>query len=600
MRNKTHRPPQAGFTLVEAVVGTAIFGIILVGILGVFATLSRAAKINREQTILTTLAQGYLEIVRNLPYSEIGTVNGNPPGNLPDLINAVVVNIENKSFKIYYEVTYVDDPADGTIAAGTDGAPNDYKQVKMFVQNVTTTAVTSFLSNFVPQGLENTTNAGALSIQVFNAQGLPVPNANIHIENLTLVPNLILDRQTDQNGNWIEVGLPASVNGYYIVVSKTGYSTDQTYPITSQNPNPVKPDATIVNGQVTQISFSIDLLATLNIKTLNQTCQNLNNIGVNVRGGKLIGTNPDVYKFNQNYSSVNGLIALNNIEWDTYTPTLLTGQGLMIYGTSPVQSIDLLPGSTQTFTLVLGAETTNSLLVIVKDAGSGNLLEGAAVHLRKGDSIPQDYYGTTGGSIWVQQDWTGGSGQAEFVDPTQYFWDDGNVDVNSVPTGIRLKKLTGRYVPAGELISSTFDTGTSATAYTTLIWQPATQNPGTLLQLQIASNNDNATWNFVGPDGTASTFYTVSGMTINPVHNNNRYIRYRVLLSTTDDKKTPILTSLGINYVSGCFTPGQTIFPGLTAGNNYDLDVTLTGYQTQIINNLNINGNQAIEVLLSP
>lgn len=598
MRRATTNP-RSGFTLMEAVVGTAIFAILLVGILGIFSSLARVAKVNRQQTILSTLAANYLEIVRNLPYSQVGTVNGNPSGSLADAPNAKTANIENQTYKIYYEVTYIDDPADGTILAGTDPSPNDYKQVKMFVQNVATSAVTKFITNVSPKGLEGITNAGALYIKVFNSQGQPVPSASVHIENRSLVPNIVLDRQTDATGVWIEVGLPDSVNGYHIVVTKPGYSTDQTYPITVQNPNPTKPDATVSNGQVTQVSFSIDLLSTLNIYTLNQTCQNLNNVGVNVQGAKLIGTNPNVYKFNQNFTSTNGLIALSNIEWDTYTPTLLTGQNLMVYGTSPIQSIDLLPGTTQSFTLLLGPPTTNSLLVIVKDAATGNPIEGAAVHLQKGGSVPQDYYGTTGGSVWTQNDWTGGAGQANFTDSTRYSSDDGNIDINSVPTGVRLKKTSGNYAVSGQLYSSTFDTGTASTNFTTITWLPTSQNPATTLGFQIATNNDNLTWNYLGPDGTANTYYTVSGTTINAVHNGNRYIRYRVVLSTTDPKYTPILTSLGINYVSGCFTPGQTIFLNLTSGNNYSLDVSLAGYVTKTITSLDINGNQILTVLLS-
>lgn len=589
-----------GFTLIEAVVGTAVFGVLLVGILGVFASLTKVAKINRTQTILTTLATNYLEIVRNLPYSQVGTKNGNPPGNLPDLTNPVSTTIENANYQIYYEVTYVDDPADGTILAGTDSAPNDYKQVKMFVQNVATGTVNTFVTTVAPQNLEGLNNAGALLIKVFNSQGQPVPNASVHIANTALIPNIILDRQTDANGIVEEVGLPDSVNGYHIVVTKAGYSTDQTYPITPQNPNPIKPDATVVNGQVTQISFFIDLLSTLNIHTLNQLCQNLNNVGVNVKGAKLIGTNPDVLKFDQNFASVNGLIALNNLEWDTYTPTLLAGQGLMVYGTSPIQNIDLLPGTTQNFNLILGPQTTNSLLVIVKDGATKTPLEGANVHLEKGGSVPQDFYGTTGGSVWTQNDWTGGPGQADFINTSQYLSDDGNIDINSIPTGVRLKKTAGRYALSGELVSSTFDTGTAASNFTTITWQPTSQDPATSIGFQIASNNDDATWNFIGPDGTASSYYTVPGTTLSSAHNNTRYIRYRVVLSTTDNKKTPILTSLAINFVSGCFTPGQTIFTNLTAGNNYDIDVSLPGYQDAIINNLDIFGNQTLEVLMSP
>lgn len=589
-----------GFTLIEALVGLGVFAILMIGVLSVYSLLVRTVKIDREKTVIATLANSRLETVRNLPYSQVGTLNGNPHGNLPDFTAPENVTIENGSYRLYYEVTYLDDPSDGTILAGTDSAPNDYKQVKMHVANTTNGQVTNFLTSISPKGLESLNNAGALAIQVFNAQGQPVSGASIHIENTILSPNIILNRMTDANGYLLEVGLPASVNGYHIIAAKAGYSTDQTYPITPQNPNPIKPDATIVNGAVTQVSFSIDLLSNLLIRTLNQACQNLNGVNVNVAGAKLIGINPDVLKFNQNFSSIGGSINLTNIEWDTYTPTLLTGQGLMVYGTSPVQRIDVLPGTSQTFTLILGPYTTNSLLVIVKDAATGTPLEGANVHLQKGGSEPQDYYGTTGGSVLTQFDWTGGPGQEAFTDETNYFSDDGFIDSNSVPTGLKLLKTSGRYALNGTAISSTFDTGSTGTNYTTLTWGPTSQNPNTELKFQLASNNDNATWNFVGPDGTDASYYTVSGTNISTQHDGDQYLRYKVILSTTDDKKTPVLTSININYVSGCFTPGQTIFSELTAGNNYALYINAPGYQEKIIDPLTITANQTIEVLMNP
>ncbi|MGE5392139.1 MAG: prepilin-type N-terminal cleavage/methylation domain-containing protein [Candidatus Saccharibacteria bacterium] len=597
---RKHKNLFAGFTLIEALVGLAIFAVLMTGVITTFALLSRTVKIDREKTIVASLTNSRLETVRNLPYSEVGTLNGNPHGNLPDLTDPENVTIESGSYRLYYEITYQDDPADGTMLLGNDSAPNDYKQVKLFVTNVSTGMTTNFLTTVSPQGLESLNNAGALAIQVINAQGQPVPGASVHIENMILVPNIVLDRTTDANGNVLEVGLPASVNGYHIVATKAGYSTDQTYPITPQNPNPIKPDATILNGKVTQVSFSIDLLSDLLIRTLGLSCENLNGVNVNVSGEKLIGVNPDVLKFNQNFSSVNGAINLTGIEWDTYTPTLLTGQGLMVYGTSPVQRIDVLPGTSQTFTLILGPYSTNSLLVIVKDAATGMPLEGANVHLQKGGSEPQDYYGTTGGSVLSQIDWTGGSGQANYTDHTMYFADDGFVDSNSIPTGLKLLKTSGRYADSGTLISSTFDTGSTGTNYTTITWGPTSQNPGTELKFQIATNNDNATWNFKGPDGTDSTYYSVSGTNISASHDGDRYLRYKVFLSTTNDKKTPVLTSLNINYVSGCFTPGQTMFANLTAGNNYALYVNLAGYAEKVIDTLTITNNQTIEVLMNP
>jgi hypothetical protein len=229
-------------------------------------------------------------------------------------------------------------------------------------------------------------------------------------------------------------------------------------------------------------------------------------------------------------------------------------------------------------------------------------LENASVHLQKGGSQPQDFYGITGGSVWVQNSWTGGSGQQQWstITPTVYLQDDGNIDINSAPTGVRLRKLAGRYVESGWLESSVFDTGTSATNYTILSWVPSSQSASTTLQFQLAANNDNATWNYVGPDGTAGTYFTTPGTDIGTSLDNNRYVRYKVYLSTDDDKKTPVLTSINLNFVTGCFTPGQVIFPNLTAGNNYNLDVSFPGYTTQNINSMTIGGNQILEVDMSP
>lgn len=567
--------------------------------MGSFGALNKATRGAREQTVLSSLSTQNLEIVRNVPYSDIGTINGNPNGTLPDLVNATTSTIEGQQYKVYYEVTYIDDPADGTILAGTDPSPNDYKQVKMFVKRVSNDKITNFTTNISPKGLEGINNAGALSLRVFDATGVPIPNANLNIQSVGLNPAIVLDRQTDSNGNWIEVGLPAAVNAYHITASKSGYVSDQTYPLTVANPNPTKPDATITNGQVTQISFSIDLPSSLTIRTQSQSCVGIDGVNMNVRGAELIGTTPNVYKYNQNSASSGGQVALTGLSGDTYTPTLLTGQSYIIYGTSPIQQISVLPDTVQIFTMILGPASTNSLLVIVKDAATGAALEGATVQLRYSGSTPADYYGTTGGNVWQQINWTGGTGQADYSNPTKYFTDDGKIDVTTTPTGVRLKKTGSNYQLSGVLESSAFDT-TGSSNFTTISWNPPSQTSGTRLRFQVATNNDNSTWNYKGPGGTSATYYTTPGTSISSIHDNDRYIRYKAFLSTTNNKRTPVLSNVTINYVAGCFSPGQAMFPNLTASSNYTLTVSMPGYQTHVDSNLNINGNQSWEVDLSP
>jgi prepilin-type N-terminal cleavage/methylation domain-containing protein len=588
-----------GFTIIEVLVSIAVFLLMMVTIYQVALTVSRGIKNFRDNTVVSSLADQYLEIARNLPYSQIGTFSGNPHGNLPDLPNSVTEVINDTSYNIYYVVNYIDDPADGTILAGTDAAPNDYKQIKLYVEKVSTGITSSFLTNIAPKGLEGSNNGGALLIKVFDAVGQPVAGATVHITNTAVSPSINLTRTSDSAGNWVEVGLPASANSYHVVVTKNNYSSDQTYPISVSNPNPTKPDATILAGTVTQISFSIDKTSNLTFNILNQFCSPLNAIGLDVRGSKIIGT-PNVLKFDNSYNSdTNGQVTISNIEWDNYVPAI-NSNTYMIYGSSPIQQISVLPNTSQTYTFILGNKTANSLLVIVKDSSTSNPIEGASVTLNNGDP-DDDITKLTAGSIWNQDDWSGGDGQQNFTDVTKYSQDDDNLDYAGVPLALRLVDYGDQnYASSGTLTSSSFDTGTNATAYTSLTWNPTSQDPATTLKFQIATNNDNATWNYVGPDGTSGSYFTVPGTTINVANGNNRYIRYKVFMSTTDSTKTPVLTSVGINYVVGCFTPGQAMFPGLNSNKTYQVQVSMPGYSTQTISDLTVSGYQTLEVLLTP
>ncbi|HUO55822.1 MAG TPA: hypothetical protein VMU27_00065 [Candidatus Paceibacterota bacterium] len=591
-----NRMPCRGITLISAVVAVAIFALISLAAYGALTAIIRDTNTLREQVVISSLADRYMEIARNLPYSQIGTLSGNPPGMLPDLPNAASTTVNGTTYDIYYDVTYVDDPADGLISSSTDydPNPNDYKQVRLNIQNMQTGVVIPFVTTMVPKGLEGLANGGALAIKVFNAVGQPVPNASITIVNNSLSPHLNLLRTTDANGNWTEVGLPDSVNSYSITATKSGYSSDQTYAASSTNPNPTKPYATISNGQVTQISFSIDQVSSLQLNLVNATCQPINGVGVELRGQKLIGT-PNVYKFDNTYTSKsNGAILLPALEWDTYTPAVVT-PSYMIYGSSPIQQINVLPGTNEQSELVLGPTTANSLLVDVKDASTGNPIRGATVELMS-TSPSYDTTLLTEGSTWTQADWSGGSGQQQFTVSNQYYQDDGNVDTQTLPTGLRLVQGPNGYVSSGSLESSTFDTGTGSTTYTTIAWTPTSQSASTSVAFQIATNNDNATWNYLGPDGTVSTYYTVPNTSIYAGASNNRYIRYKTYLSSLSTTTTPVLSSVNLNYVSGCAAPGQAMFAGLQAGNNYTLIVSMSGYTTQTITNLSINGYNTLEV----
>jgi hypothetical protein len=312
----------------------------------------------------------------------------------------------------------------------------------------------------------------------------------------------------------------------------------------------------------------------------------------------LIGT-PNILKFDNTYTSDGqGAVTLNSLDWDTYTPAV-TQAGYMIYGSSPIQQISVFPDTNQIATLILGTATSHSLLVIVKDATTGNPLEGASVQLENLSSS-YDVTKLTAGSVLYQQDWTSGGGQTNFTAQDKYFQDDGHMDTATLPTGARLISTLGTYTPVGTLESSSFDTGTASTSYTTFTWNPTSQSPSTTLAFQVATNNDNATWNFIGPDDTALTYYMSPGTTISAANANHRYLRYKAFLSTASSTITPVMSNVTVNYVSGCFAPGQSMFAGLSSGNNYRATVSMAGYQTQVVSSINVSGYNVLQVLLSP
>ncbi len=584
---------RTGLSLISTMVALGIFVMLGVAAYDLELASTKAIRAYREKEDIAALADQYMELARNMPYSEVGTLSGNPNGVLPDQPNELTVNRNGTNYYVYYTVNYINDPAASTTVNSTE----DYKQVQVIVTNPADGLVVPFETNIVPFGLGSITG-GTLSVQVINANGQPVPGAQLIISNSSVSPSINVTRTTNSSGDWVEVGLPASANSYSVSATKSGYSTDQTYAATVQNPNPTKPQATIVNGQTTSISFSIDRQSALTVNTVDQTCQPISGVGLQIQGTKLIGSSPNVYKFSNTYTSNgSGQVVINPIEWDTYTPSI-TSPSYMIYGSSPIQQIDLLPGTAQSSTLMLGPTTANSLLVIVKDSSTGNPIQGASVQL---ESTSPSYNTTklTDGSILYQNDWTGGSGQYDFSTSTEYYQDSGTIDTQSLPTGVRLQNIAGSYASSGTLTSSSFDTGTASTSYTTLFWNPTSQSASTSVEFQVATNNDDQTWNFVGPDGTASTYYTTPGTTINAAQSGNRYFRYEMFLSSVSTSTTPVVSNVTTNYVSGCASPGQAMFAGLSAGSNYELVVSMAGYQTQTITGINISGYNTLQVQLS-
>jgi len=104
------------------------------------------------------------------------------------------------------------------------------------------------------------------------------------------------------------------------------------------------------------------------------------------------------------------------------------------------------------------------------------------------------------------------------------------------------------YAPNGELVSSTYDMGARA-GFNRIWWTNVSLPANTIIKFQLAANNDLISpWNFVGPQGTDSDYYTLSsGENIWSGLANNRYLRYKLFLSTGNSAITPVLGEVKIN-----------------------------------------------------
>ena len=106
------------------------------------------------------------------------------------------------------------------------------------------------------------------------------------------------------------------------------------------------------------------------------------------------------------------------------------------------------------------------------------------------------------------------------------------------------KGLSGIYFVYGEYISSTLEASPAA-AFNRLSWE-GEEVVNSNIMFQIASNDDDFTWDFVGPDGTAGTYFEEPGAIPLPSAL-ARYLKYKIIL-TGDGGSTPTVDKVRINY----------------------------------------------------
>ncbi len=538
IRNTEYSPRELcsrGVTLIDTVVGSALLLVVFLGIAGVFQLSIDVVTNNKARAGAIALANERAEYIRSLPYSGVGTAGGIPSGSIAQSETVVLNGV---SYTRRTLVEYADDSGDGLGAADANGITLDYKIARVdlaWASREGTRHVALVTRISPPAGMETacppSAECGTLAISVLNAALLPVSNAQVRVVNATVSPQIDLTTFTNTAGNVSLVGAPVGT-GYQVTVTKTGYSTDQTYNATAENTNPTPGLFTVSNNQTTSATFRIDLLSGMTINTyslstntwedsfadeskigpsvnieisgnrarfagiqpwtapadlrsqtitpvallrwglfswndtrpsettityhvyypegtsplivpdsvlpgnsagfasgtsvdlssipadaytslileaymvaLNPnapspsvedwslTYQSGQGLGVPLAmtGAKTIGSGPGgtIYKYSQSLTTnSSGVLAIADLEWDSYTMTVSSGTGYDIASSCPTQPVALSPNSSLSARLFLSPHTANSLLVDVKSS-AGEILSGASVRLTKGGSYDE-------------------------------------------------------------------------------------------------------------------------------------------------------------------------------------------------------------------
>lgn len=259
------RARERGATLLDVVVGTGLMLVVFVGIVGAFRLTVNAVGNNSARAGAIALANERLEFVRSLDYDDIGTDGGIPSGEL-EQTESIVLNNTNYTRRTF--VSYEDDPADGEGVNDENDIPTDYKAVKTSVswQSRQGTRTVTMVARVSPVGIETAVPGGTLVIQVVNDADQPVVNAEVEIVNDSTNPQIDTTTYTDDDGFATILGAPAGAN-YEISVTKSGYSTAQTYDADAVNTNPIPAHISVALNQTTLSTFEIDLVSTLSVQT---------------------------------------------------------------------------------------------------------------------------------------------------------------------------------------------------------------------------------------------------------------------------------------------------------------------------------------------
>jgi prepilin-type N-terminal cleavage/methylation domain-containing protein len=250
-----HPASQRGFSLIEVLVSIMVLAIVAGGLAAGLTATSAALGRSKADAIADKLASSEIEVVRRMSYDDVGTVGGNPVG---DLVADRNVTRDGAAFRVQDKVVYVDNPAPGGSQTRID-----YKSVQVIVTPVAAGSKSVTQTTLVaPPTYASIAGKSAITVSTMDKiTGAAIAGSAITV---TGGPSPTVTDVTDATGNAVIAGLipnSSTSQKYTVAISQPGYvvtnpasdltenlTAAETFPIAALLVKPVRLEVSLLQG----------------------------------------------------------------------------------------------------------------------------------------------------------------------------------------------------------------------------------------------------------------------------------------------------------------------------------------------------------------
>ena len=255
------RSLESGQTLIEVVIAASIFAIVSAGLIYFLTSAVNVTSLSRQKTLAQQAAASEIDYIRNLPYTSVGNVSGNPSGSVP-LTQSINVGGAGGAAKATEttKISYVNDPTPLSYQSYAN-----YKRATVTITRSDGTKLANEVTNIAPP-TKASQSEGAIVVTVVDAgNNTVVSNATVNIAN---GPSGSESDTTDATGKVIFAGLLPTTTAQpdydVTVIPPAGYVNLKD----TQPPNAVAQFA-LSPGQTQPSAIQIYQPVTIDVQLLN-------------------------------------------------------------------------------------------------------------------------------------------------------------------------------------------------------------------------------------------------------------------------------------------------------------------------------------------